>query len=617
MRFLGIDLGTTNCGFAWIDGQADENNAAVQTFAIPQLVGPGEVHAEPLLESCLYLSQPGEFAEGALDLPWRQDSLEIVGRFAHRRGAETLGRLVTSAKSWLCHTGADRTAAILPANAPQGASRISPLDASRRYLEHMRAAWDEEHPEAPFSEQNVVLTVPASFDAVARELTERAAHEAGFRNLVLLEEPQAAFYAWLDRYPDWREHVGEGDLVLVIDVGGGTTDFTLVAIGAEQGELRLNRVAVGDHLLLGGDNMDLALAHSVAAQLASTGRRLDQIQMHALWQQCRSAKERLLSNPDSREETVSILGRGSSLIGGSLRGKLTRDEVERLLIDGFFPVTSSEALPERRKAGGLMEVGLPYEPDAAITRHLARFLRQEASRSEPAGAHGPAGDGYGKVRRGPSGLTCPTHVLLNGGVFQATLLRDRVMQVLNSWLAVEGFAPAQVLPGEDLMHAVARGAAVYGKARAGHGIRIRGGVPRTYYVGIEASMPAVPGITPPLRALTVAPFGMEEGTGAKVPAGEFSLVIGEPAEFRFFSSSSRRNDEMGEMVDDYADELDELAPVQVCLPAEDAASNRVRVTLETNVTETGVLELWCAAQDGRRWKLEFQVREKRPAQGRS
>ena len=610
MRFLGIDLGTTNCGFAWIDGQADENDAAVRTFAIPQLAGPGEVHDEPLLESCLYLSQPGEFAEGALDLPWRQDSLEIVGRFAHRRGAETLGRLVTSAKSWLCHTGADRTAAILPANAPQGALRISPLDASRRYLEHMRAAWDEEHPESPFAEQSVVLTVPASFDAVARELTERAAHEAGFRNLVLLEEPQAAFYAWLDRYPDWREHVGEGDLVLVIDVGGGTTDFTLVAVSADQGELRLNRVAVGDHLLLGGDNMDLALAHSVAAQLASTGRRLDQIQMHGLWQQCRSAKERLLSNPDSREETVSILGRGSSLIGGSLRGKLTRDEVERLLIDGFFPVTSSEAMPERRKAGGLMEVGLPYEPDAAITRHLARFLRQEASRNEPGG-------GLGRVRRGPSGLACPTHVLLNGGVFQATLLRDRVMQVLNSWLAVEGFAPAQVLPGEDLMHAVARGAAVYGKARAGHGIRIRGGVPRTYYVGIEASMPAVPGIAPPLRALTVAPFGMEEGTGAKVPAGEFSLVVGEPAEFRFFSSSSRRNDEMGDLIDDYADELDELSPIQVCLPAEGAAGNRVRVTLETNVTGTGVLELWCAAQDGRRWKLEFQVREKRPAHGQS
>ncbi len=600
-----------------MDGEADENNAAVQAFDVPRLVSPGEVNTEPLLESCLYLSQPGEFGEGALDLPWRQGSLEIVGRFAHRRGAETLGRLVTSAKSWLCYTGADRTAAILPPNAQPGASKVSPLDASRRYLEHMRAAWDYEHPEAPCAQQTVVLTVPASFDAVARELTERAAHEAGFRNLVLLEEPQAAFYAWLDRYPDWREHVGEGDLVLVIDVGGGTTDFTLVAVSAEQGDLCLNRVAVGDHLLLGGDNMDLALAHSVAAQLAAAGRRLDQIQMHGLWQQCRAAKERLLSNPDSREETVSILGRGSSLIGGSLRGKLTREDVERLLIDGFFPVTSGEEMPERRKAGGLMEVGLPYEPDAAITRHLARFLRQAASRNEPAGEGGPAAGGYGKVRRGPSGLTCPTHVLLNGGVFQASLLRDRVMQVLNSWITGEGFEPAQVLPGEDLMHAVARGAAVYGKVRAGHGIRIRGGVPRTYYVGIESSMPAVPGFSPPLRALTVAPFGMEEGTGAKVPAGEFSLVIGEPAEFRFFSSSSRRNDELGAMIDDYADELEELSPIQVCLPAEGAAGNRVHVTLETNVTATGVLELWCAAQNGRRWKLEFQVREAASQRGRS
>jgi len=607
LHYLGIDLGTTNCGFAWIDGQADGNGAAVETFAIPQIVGPGEVHPEPLLESCLYLAQPGEFAAGALDLPWRDGANEFVGRFAHRRGAETLGRLVTSAKSWLCYTGADRTAAILPANAPEGARRISPLDASRRYLEHMRAAWDYEHPEAPFSEQSVVLTVPASFDAVARELTERAAREAGYPHLVLLEEPQAAFYAWLDRYPDWREQIGEGDLVLVIDVGGGTTDFTLVAIGAEHGALRLDRVAVGDHLLLGGDNMDLALAHSVAAQLSSAGRRLDQMQMHALWQQCRSAKERLLSNPESREETVTVLGRGSSLIGGSLRGKLTRDEVERILIDGFFPVTSSEDLPQRHKAGGLMEVGLPYEPDAGVTRHLARFLRQEAARNEFAGTQG-------KVRRGPSGLACPTHVLLNGGVFQAGILRERVMRVLNSWLAAEGFPPARVLPGEDLMHAVARGAAVYGHARAGKGIRIRGGVPRTYYVGVESAMPAVPGFTPPLRALTVAPFGMEEGTGAKVPSGEYSLAIGEPAEFRFFSSSSRRNDELGEMIDDYAGELDELAPIQVCLPADGGEGTRIRVTLETNVTETGVLELWCAARDGRRWKLEFQVRESRRAQ---
>jgi hypothetical protein len=281
--------------------------------------------------------------------------------------------------------------------------------------------------------------------------------------------------------------------------------------------------------------------------------------------------------------------------------------VERILIDGFFPVTSSEDMPARRKAGGLMEVGLPYEPDAGITRHMARFLRQEALHNEPV-------EGHGKVRRGPSGLTCPTHVLLNGGVFQATLLRDRVMQILNSWLAVEGFAPAQVLPGEDLMHAVARGAAVYGRVRAGQGIRIRGGVPRTYYVGVESSMPAVPGFAPPLRALTVAPFGMEEGTGAKVPSGEYSLAIGEPAEFRFFSSSSRRNDEMGAMIDDYSDELEELAPIQVCLPADGDEGARVRVTLETNVTETGLLELWCVARDGRRWKLEFQVRETRPSQ---
>lgn len=596
MRFLGIDLGTTNCGFAHT-GRAED--APVELYAIPQLVSPGEVRAEPLMESALYIARDGEFAEGLLDLPWRAEDNRIVGHLAARRGAESLGRLVTSAKSWLSYTAAERTAPILPANAPDGVPRVSPLEASRAYLRHLREAWDYEHADEPFAEQRVVLTVPASFDAVARGLTQRAAAEAGYGDVVLLEEPQAAFYAWLEGHEDWREHVTAGDLILVIDAGGGTTDFTLIAVGGEQGALKLERVAVGEHLLLGGDNMDLALAHSVGGRMQAQGKKLDAMQMQSLWQQCRLAKERLLSNPEATEEPVTILGRGTGLVGGTLRGTLMRDEVESLLVEGFFPVTGSQDLPERRRRTGLMEVGLPYEPDTAITRHMARFLRQQSSSAE-----------HEAVRRGPSGLACPTHVLFNGGVFRAGHLRERVVSVLSSWLREEGFAQVEPLAGEDLMHAVARGAAYYSRVREGRGIRIRGGVARTYYVGIETAMPAVPGMAAPMKALTVAPFGMEEGTGATVPAGEFGLVVGEPAEFRFFASAVRKNDAMGAVIEDPGDDLDELAPIEVTLSGEGGAGQMVRVALETKITETGVLELWSVARDGRRWKLEFQVREK-------
>ncbi len=578
MRFLGIDLGTTNCGFAHV---GEEAQSGVELYKIPQLVAPGEVFAEPLLESSVYLPREGEFPAGALDLPWEENAPRIVGRLAARRGAESLGRLVTSAKSWLSYTGADRTAAILPVNAPEGAPRVSPVEASRAYLEHMKDAWEYEHPDEPFEQQQVVLTVPASFDEVARQLTQKAAEQAGYRKVILLEEPQAAFYAWLERHDDWRERVGPGDLILVIDVGGGTTDFTLITVSDKAGALELERVAVGDHLLLGGDNMDLALAHSAAQRLP----KLDALQFQSLWQQCRLAKEELLSNPQAQEAAVTLLGRGSSLIGGTIRGKLTREEVETLLVDGFFPVCAAGEMPERRRKSGLMEVGLPYETDAGITRHLARFL------------HGEDGK-----------LKCPTHVLFNGGVFKAAHLRERVLEVLNGWLAAEG-REAAALEGEDLMHAVARGAAHYGRVRKTGGVRIRGGVARSYYIGIESAMPAVPGFAAPLKALTVVPFGMEEGTGASVPGREFALQVGEPAEFRFFSSAVRKHDAVGEMLEEIPAELEELAPMEVCL--EGKAGEVVRVALETHVTETGVLELWCAAQTeaGRRWKLEFQVRE--------
>jgi molecular chaperone DnaK (HSP70) len=597
---IGIDLGTTNCALAFAPQGGDpREQPAVSLFEVPQLVNPGEVRDQPLLPSFLYLPGPSDFPEGSVALPWDESPDYVTGALAQKRGAEIANRLVSSAKSWLSHAGVDRTAPILPTNAPEGLAKVSPVEASRRYLEHLRQAWDSKMPEAPFREQQVLVTVPASFDAVARELTLKAAEDAGYQNLLLLEEPQAAFYAWIERHPDWRERVAVGDLILVVDIGGGTTDFTLIAVTEQGGELALERVAVGEHILLGGDNIDLALARHLEQQLADKGSKLDAMQVHALWQQCRLAKERLLAKDNKkREETVTILGRGTGLVGGTIKTKLAADDVERLLDQGFLPAVSSHDMPQRRRMG-LAEIGLPYAADAAITRHLARFLRQQAAQSE-----------QGAVRRGASGLAAPTHVLFNGGVLRSDLVRQRILDVLNGWLAEEGLGAASPLLGEDLMHAVARGAAYYGLARAGRGVRIRGGVPRTYYVGIESSLPAVPGLRTPLKALTVAPFGMEEGSSIDLRGREFGLIVGEPAEFRFFQSAIRKNDAAGTMLDDVGEELEELSPVEVTLEAAGQAGEFVPVTLETVVTETGMLQLWSVARDGRRWKLEFNVREK-------
>ncbi len=600
---IGIDLGTTNCSLAYADSTAVADALQlppVTLMPIPQLVNAGEVRDESLLPSSLYLPGAMDFPEGSLALPWDAQASYLVGRLAQKRGVENAGRLISSAKSWLSHAGVDRTAAILPWSATEGVKKLSPVEASRRYLQHLRDAWDFKMPGAPFADQQVLVTVPASFDAVARELTLSAAEQAGYRNVILLEEPQSAFYAWIERHPDWRERVHAGDLILVVDIGGGTTDFTLITVTERAGELALDRVAVGEHILLGGDNMDLALARSIEQELAEKGTKLDGLQLHALWHNCRVAKEKLLDPTNkAKDEPVTILGKGTGLVGGTIKAKLLRSHLEVVLRDGFFPVVSSDDLPQRQRRIGLQEIGLPYAADAAITKHLARFLRQQAAIFE-----------HGEVRRGPSGLAAPTHVLFNGGVFNAGLLRDRVVAALNSWLKEEKMPAVQPLSGEDLMYAVARGAAYYGMARRGRGVRIRGGVPRTYYVGIESSMPAVPGIPNPVKALTVAPFGMEEGTEAVIPHGEFGLVVGEPAEFRFFGSATRKNDPIGSLIEDTREDLEELSPMEVNLPATEGFGQLVPVSLETVVTETGILQLWCVARDGRRWKLEFNVRER-------
>ncbi|MDQ6759950.1 MAG: Hsp70 family protein [Acidobacteriota bacterium] len=600
---IGIDLGTTNCSLARgtqvPDPSSNESEITIET--IPQVVNAGEVRDEPLLPSFLYIPGPTDFPSGSIDLPWKSNG-PLVGSLAQKRGSENSSRLVSSAKSWLSYAGIDRAAPLLPLNAPAGVDKLSPVQVSREYLEHLKSAWNSRRPETPFESQQVLLTVPASFDAVARELTLKAAEQAGYQNVLLLEEPQAAFYAWLQRHPDWRQRVTVGDLILVVDIGGGTTDFTLIAVTEQAGELQLERVAVGEHILLGGDNVDLALARFVEQQLTTQKVKLDALQLFQLWQQCRIAKEKLLDDTSNKsEQGVTILGRGTGLVAGTIKSKLSREDVEGILLGGFFPEVTSEDMPQRQRRIGLQEIGLPYAADPAVTKHLARFLRQQAAMAE-----------HGSVRRGSSGLACPTHILFNGGVLRAGVVRDRVIAVLNSWLQQEGLAPIQPLEGEDLMHAVARGAAYYGVSRQGKGVRIRGGIPRTYYVGIESAMPAVPGMPAPLKALTVANFGMEEGTEARIPGREFGVIVGEPAEFRFFNSATRKNDEPGAMIEDPVTgdgrELEELSPVEVTLPGN--SGEFVPVSLETVVTETGLLQLWCVARDGRRWKLEFNVRER-------
>ena len=607
---IGIDLGTTNSALACADPGEHEGAAAIDIVEIPQLVEPGEVSPRTLLPSFAYLVGEFDFPAGSLRLPWTMadDSPgHIVGELARKRGADTPVRLVSSAKSWLSHAAASRTAPILPWGAPDDVPKISPVTASAEYLLHLRRAWDSRFaagdPSRALDRQLIFLTVPASFDEDARELTLRAANAAGFTNVTLLEEPQAACYAWIDVTGDaWRRQLRVGDLVLACDIGGGTTDFSLILVAEHDGDLALERVAIGDHILLGGDNMDLALARLVQQRLERDGHRVDTWQLHALWHQCRVAKETLFADPDRTEHPITVLGKGTRLIGATIRSTLGRTDLDQVLLDGFFPPVSSEEMPARRRAAGLQELGLPYAADAAVTRHLARFLRQQAA-DAPSSA---------VIRRGPSGLACPTHVLFNGGVMKAAALRSRIVEVLNRWLSQEGFAPldpAHVLDAPDLDHAVARGAAYYGRVRAsGRGVRIRSGAARSYYVGIESAMPSVPGFAAPMKALCVVPFGMEEGTSAAIAGREFGLAVGEPAEFQFLSSTVRKHDAPGALIEDWGEDLEPLGPLEVTL---DARSDHdiVPVVLESRVTEIGTLELWCRERDGDgRWKLELNIR---------
>lgn len=604
---IGIDLGTTHCALSYVDLTASEGElAAQQVLSIPQLTGPGMIEERALLPSFLYISHADEFSPGDLALPWGGESQAVVGELARNRGAETPIRLVASAKSWLCHPGVDRRAAILPPEAPAEVAKISPLEATVRYLSHLRDAWNHSHPETPFHEQEITLTIPASFDPAARELTAEAAQLAGYQQLTLLEEPQAALYSWIQGSGgQWRKQVEVGDVILVIDVGGGTTDLSLIAVVERDGNLELHRIAVGEHILLGGDNMDLALAHGVAQKLAAQGTRLDAWQMRSLTYACRTAKEKLLSGAEQEQVPLVVPSRGSKLIGGSIRSELTRAAVTATLVEGFFPQVEASTRPAVRARAGLTQLGLPYAQDAGITRHLAAFLNRQTTATAEL-------QGFDRALSPGASFLHPTAVLFNGGVFKSALLTDRIMQVINGWLAAEAAPPARLLAGADLDLAVAKGAAYYSYMRRGNGVRIRGGTAQAYYVGIESSMPAVPGLTPPVQALCVAPFGMEEGTECEATPQQFGLVVGEPVRFRFFGSSVRRHDQVGALLEFWSDdELQELGEIEATLPADQRRPGEVvPVQLHAVVTGIGTLALEALASNGtERWKVEFDVRQ--------
>lgn len=615
---VGIDLGTTNSALAY-HRLSSGKDARYQVLGVEQLVAPGQVAPQKVLPSFLYIPHDGEISEEEMRLPWDlgasssgASSQSVVGVWARERGMVVPDRLISSAKSWLGHSQVDRRAPILPWGSDLTASKLSPLEVSARYLRHLAAAFEyaqvAQDESGNLSETQVVLTVPASFDEVARSLTYEAARNAGFTHLTLLEEPLAAFYAWLGHQGEaWRDQVQPGDLVLVCDVGGGTTDFSLIAVLEDnKGHLELERISVGDHLLLGGDNMDLALAFAVRQELEAEGRTIDQWQFLSLVGHVRAAKEKLLMDESLSEVPLAIAGKGSSLFAQVISTRLTRTQVDAVILQGFFPMSTASEMPQGRRPLGIQEIGLPYEADAAISRHLARFLRRSLQnlRSDTAGKAAR----LGLAEDASVDTLMPTAILFNGGVFNAPLLRQRILSLLQSW---NQGRQVKELPSSELDLAVALGAAYYGRMRAtGEGIRVQSGTARSYYIGLESHFPAVPGYTPPVKALCLVPQGTDEGSSLSLKDQKFGLVVGEPVEFRFFSSVVRAGDQVGTVVPDAMRELVETSSLSIALPADGhATGDVVPVSLDAAVTETGVLQIYMREVDSdRRWQVEFNVR---------
>jgi DNA-K related protein/Hsp70 protein len=616
---IGIDLGTTNSAVAYIDTQEAARNRSViiHTFEVPQLIAEGEVGAASTLPSFLYFAGAHDLANHAR-LPWQEQAAPVVGVLAREQGALVPGRQVASAKSWLCHDAVDRTARILPWGADRPDFACSPVEASTRYLAHLRDAWnytfarEQSNGEAlRFEQQEIVLTVPASFDEEARELTVQAARDAGLKNLTLLEEPLAAFYAWIVAHRGTlKRRLKDGDLVLICDVGGGTTDLSLIRVRIMNGEVRFERTAIGEHLLLGGDNVDLALARRVEEKLGNPGLTLRQ--RAALARQCCAAKERLLSDVEIERVPISVLGSGRAVIGGALATEMTRREVEETLLDGFLPLTPPDDLPARERRTGLRELGLPYASEPAITKHLAEFLTKSLAADESASANQDedsplSSQDSSRIMHHAPDMVRPDAVLFNGGFFTPAVTRERIVAALAGWFRESGkrYKP-KVLGNEAPEAAVAIGAAYYAEVRRAGGVRISGGSPRAYYVAVQASAP-VEGRR--VQAVCVMPRGTEEGTSLELAERAFTVLTNRPVSFTLYSSTTR-HDQHGDVVALDEAEAHRHAPlITVLRYGKKSREAELTVRLRINFTEVGTLELWCESlKTDHRWRLGFQLR---------
>ncbi|MCR9295968.1 MAG: Hsp70 family protein, partial [bacterium] len=604
---VGIDLGTTNSAVTYIDTHKAEWQ--IKLFQLPQLTAAHSVESRDTLPSFLYQASSQDLATGSLRLPWHTEEQDwCVGIMAREEGVRSPDRLCASAKSWLCHSGVDRQAKLLPWQAASDVDRLSPVEVSSRYLQHIRQAWNFKFKQEKLEDQDVVITLPASFDEVARELTVRAAAEAGLANIVLIEEPQAAFYAWVYKHDsDWFERVEAGHTILVCDIGGGTSDFTLIKVrpskhgdATDSGEtpsstdkspaserrVQFHRIAVGDHLILGGDNLDLALAHYIEAKIVPGGK-LTPKQWDVLVRSCRRVKETLLGADPPEQATVNLPGSGSKLIGGGLRVEVTRAEVEDLLINGFLPRTSIQDMPQRGQSG-FREFGLPFASDPAITRHLAWFLR----------SHGEHSDS-GQI------ATKPDIVLFNGGFFASPLLRQRLLEVLGSWFSKPAEAPFQpiALDNDRLDLAVARGAAYYGMVRRGEGVRIAANLARSYYVEVESA-------GADSQAICLVPGDAETGQDIHLDTLKLDLTIAQPVEFSLFTSSIRLTDRPGDLVPVQPEQMKALPPIRTVLRTERRnQTGTLPVTLHAHLSEIGTIDLWCQSEESdHRWRLQFDVR---------
>ncbi len=595
MGVVGIDLGTTHCVMAYVP--AGEPAAEVRLFAIPQWVGDQQWAELPQLPSMWLMRHEHEAAFAQLPFAWAEDA--VVGNWARQLGEKNPLKLISSAKSWLSQTSVDAQEQRLPLHADATLLQRTPYQVTCGLLAYLQAAWDAQFPDAPLHQQAVVITLPASFHPGARELTAQAAQSLGITQLTLLEEPQAAAYHWLWQHADWRQQLTAGDRILVIDVGGGTSDFALIDVSDQQGELQLQRVAVGEHILLGGDNMDLALAYALKAQLEQQGHVLKSWQLQALMPACRSAKETLFTHEDLSQISVVVPSRGSSLFAHSLTASLTRQMLEAVVVSGFFPTATLHDLPLIDSQQALRTEGLPYAQDAAISKHLAAFLQPHAEHF-------------------------PNKILLNGGVFKAQPLVQRLQTILESWqesltapVIVE--RPLQLLTGTDYDLAVAKGAAYYGGLRATQGLRIRSGIAHSYYIGIETPGLAIPGVKPALQSICVAPFGMEEGSAINADSDPalaaliLYLQVGGEVQFQFFSSRLRTSDTVGLRLDeDDTQDLQPLPALSVVLPAtaEYLLGTRVAVRLNIAITEIGTLEIHAHALEGSgHWQVALNVRQ--------